>query len=291
MAELIMKGAPVAKKICAETGAISEKLTKKGITPCLAILRVGERDEDISYERSAAKRCGSVGIDVRSAVLPAGADEETVIKAVHSLNDDAGVHGVLIMLPLPDGIDSRRVCDALAPEKDVDGITSAAMADLYEGRGELFAPCTACACMEMLRFYGVDVSGKRAAVIGRSVVIGRPVSMLLLRDNATVTLCHRHTENLPDITREADIVIAAAGEKWLVEPDWLGEGQIVLDVGTNWDDKLQRLCGDVCPDGELRAAAFSPVPGGVGGVTTAVLARHVAAAAEKMIGIRPESAL
>lgn len=285
MAELIMKGAPVAKKMNEETGALSERLLEKGITPCLAILRVGERDEDISYERSAAKRCGSVGIDVKSVVLPEEADEETVIGAVRGLNADERVHGVLIMLPLPNGIDSRKVCDALTPEKDVDGITSAAMADLYEGRGELFAPCTACACMEMLKYYGIDAAGKRATVIGRSVVIGRPVSMLLLRENATVTLCHRHTENLPDMTWEADIVIAAAGEKWLVEPDWLRAGQIILDVGTNWDDELGRLCGDVRPEGESLAAAFSPVPGGVGGVTTAVLASHVAQAAKKINGI------
>lgn len=281
MAELIMKGAPAAKKLCAQTSGQVEKLAEKGIKPCLAVLRVGSREEDVSYERSAAKRCEGVGIKLKSVVLPADADEEQVKAAIRQLNDDDSVHGVLIMLPLPEGMNTRSVCDTLSPEKDVDGITSSAMADLYEGRGELFAPCTACACMEMLDYYGIAPAGKRAVIVGRSIVIGRPVSMLLLRENATVTLCHRWTENLAEITREADIVIAAAGEKWLVTRDWLSAGQVILDVGTNWDEELQKLCGDVCPECEEAAYAFTPVPGGVGAVTTAVLAAHVAEAAEK----------
>lgn len=282
MAELIMKGAAAAETLCAETAGLAARLSGRGVSPCLAVLRVGERDEDISYERSAAKRCGSVGISVRSVLLPADADEGAVKAAIEELNRDRLVHGILLMLPLPAGMDTRAVCDTLSPQKDVDGVSSAAMADLYEGRGRFFAPCTAQACMELLHHYGVDVSGRRAVVIGRSIVIGRPVSMLLLRENATVTLCHRHTENLPEIIREADIVIAAAGEKWLVEPEWLRPGQVVLDVGTNWDEELGRLCGDVSPEGESLVSAFSPVPGGVGAVTTAVLARHVAQAAEML---------
>ncbi len=281
MAELIMKGAPVANTLCAETAERAAKLIARGITPCLAVLRVGEREEDISYERSAARRCESVGVKVRSVALPADADETAVKDAIEKLNRDELVHGILLMLPLPAPMDTRVVCDTLSPEKDIDGVSSAAMADLYEGRGVLFAPCTAQACMELLRHYGVDVSGRRAVIIGRSLVIGRPVSMLLLRENATVTLCHRHTENLPEITREADIVIAAAGEKWLVRPEWLSTGQVVLDVGTNWDEELGRLCGDVSPMADSIVGAFSPVPGGVGAVTTAVLARHVVQAAEK----------
>lgn len=283
MAELIMKGAPVAKKISKQISERVEKLAEKGIVPCLAVLRVGSREEDISYERSAAKRCESAGIRIKSVVLPEDADEERMKAAIRSLNSDVSVHGVLIMLPLPESMNTRAVCDTLAPEKDVDGITSTAMADLYEGRGELFAPCTACACMEMLEYYGIVPAGKRAVIVGRSIVIGRPVSMLLLRENATVTLCHRWTENLPEITREADIVIAAAGGKHLITPDWLRPGQVILDVGTNWDEELQRLCGDVCPECETSAYAFSPVPGGVGAVTTAVLAAHVAEAAERYI--------
>lgn len=281
MAELILKGAPAARELCEKTKEKVVRLAERGIVPCLAVLRIGQREEDISYERSAAKRCESVGIRVKSVVLPADTDEESVKAAIRALNGDREVHAVLIMLPLPEGMNTRAVCDTLLPEKDIDGISSRAMADLYEGRGELFAPCTACACMELLRYYGLNVSGRRAAVIGRSIVIGRPVSMLLLRDNATVTLCHRLTENLPEITREADIVLAAAGEKHLIRPEWLREGQIILDVGTNWDEKEQRLCGDVSPECAERAAAFSPVPGGIGAVTTAVLAAHTAEAAER----------
>lgn len=283
MAELIMKGAPAAKKLCAKISEQVERLAEKRIRPCLAVLRVGGREEDISYERSAAKRCEDVGIKTKSVVLPEDADEELIKAAIRSLNNDDSVHGVLIMLPLPEGMNTRAVCDTLAPEKDVDGITSSAMAALYEGRGELFAPCTACACMEMLAYYGIAPAGKRAVIVGRSIVIGRPVSMLLLRENATVTLCHRWTENLPEITREADIVIAAAGEKRLITPEWLSSGQVILDVGTNWDEKLQRLCGDVCPECEDTVFAFSPVPAGVGAVTAAVLAAHVVEAAERCV--------
>lgn len=281
MAELLLKGAPVARELCEKTKQKTERLAERGVVPCLAILRIGQREEDISYERSAAKRCESVGIRVKSVVLPQETDEESVKTAIRALNEDKAIHAVLLLLPLPEGMDTRAVCDTLSPEKDIDGISSRSMADLYEGRGELFAPCTACACMEMLRYYGIGVSGRRVAVIGRSIVIGRPVSMLLLRDNATVTLCHRLTENLPEITREADIVLAAAGEKYLVQPEWLREGQILLDVGTNWDEREQRLCGDVSPDCAGKAAAFSPVPGGIGAVTTAVLAAHTAEAAER----------
>lgn len=282
MAELIMKGAPAAGMLCAETAERAARLAERGIIPCLAVLRVGEREEDTAYERSAARRCESVGVKLKSVALPSTADEAEVRAAIEELNRDRLVHGVLLMLPLPAQMDTRAVCDALAPEKDIDGVSSAAMADLYEGRGELFAPCTAQACMELLRYYGVEVSGKRAVIIGRSLVIGRPVSMLLLREDATVTLCHRHTEKLPEITREADIVIAAAGEKRLVKPEWLRLGQVVLDVGTNWDEELGRLCGDVSDEAESLVGAISPVPGGVGAVTTAVLARHVVQAAERL---------
>lgn len=283
MAELIMTGAPAVKELCAETAARAAALREKGVKPCLAVLRLGEREEDVSYERSAAKRCKSVGVEVKSVVLPWSCGEESIIAAIESLNTDSLVHAVLVMLPLPEGINTRAVRDTLAPQKDVDGISSAAMADLYEGEGELFAPCTARACMELLSHYGIAVSGKRAVVIGRSIVIGRPVSMLLLRENATVTLCHRHTENLPELVREADIVIAAAGEKHLITPDWLRPGQVILDAGINWDEESGQICGDVSPECESLAYAFSPVPGGLGGVTTAVLARHVVEAAEKSI--------
>ena len=281
MAELILKGAPAAKSLCEHTAERVLRLKAAGVQPCLAVLRVGERDEDISYERSAAKRCEGVGIAVKRVVLPLSCREEDVIAAIEALNADESVHAVLIMLPLPEGMNARRVCDTLAPEKDIDGISSFAMADLYEGRGELFAPCTACACMELLDYYGISPAGKRAVVIGRSIVIGRPVSMLLLRENATVTLCHHLTENLPEVTRQADIVIAAAGQQYLVTGDYLRPGQIVLDVGTNWDEEQQRLCGDVRPECAELVSAMTPVPGGIGAVTTAVLASHVALAAEK----------
>ena len=280
MAELILRGANVARGLCEKTAERVRALSGKNIVPCLAVLRIGSREEDISYERSAAKRCDALGIKVMSVVLPPDTDEASVKAAIIKLNEDSSVHAVLIMLPLPENMDTRSVCDTLAPEKDIDGVSSKAMADLYEGRGRYFAPCTACACMELMKYYGISPSGKRAAVIGRSIVVGRPAAMLLLRENATVTLCHRQTENLPEITREADIILAAAGEMGLIKPDWVKAGQVLVDVGTNWDEQSQRLRGDAMPECENIVSAFSPVPGGVGAVTTAVLAAHTVEAAE-----------
>ena len=289
MAELILRGASVARVLCDKTAERVRALSEKGIVPCLALLRIGSREEDISYERSAQKRCESLGIRVVSVVLPPDVDEEGVKAAIRKLNGDNSVHAVLIMLPLPENMDSRAVCDTLAPEKDIDGVSSRAMADLYEGRGELFAPCTACACMELMNYYGITPAGKRAVVIGRSIVVGRPAAMLLLRENATVTLCHRQTERLSELTREADIVLAAAGEKGLIRPEWLSPGQTLIDIGTNWDEKTQRLCGDAVPECEKTVRAFSPVPGGVGAVTTAVLAAHTVEAAEKSFRFQVET--
>ena len=280
---IIMSGAPVAADICGKLKTRCEALSARGVRPCLAILRVGERAGDLSYEKGAMKRCASVGIEVRSIALPDMVSREELLSAVESLNADSSVHGVLIMRPLPRHLDEREICDTLEPFKDVDGITTGSLAAVYSGSGAGFAPCTAQAAIELLKYYGIQIAGRRATVIGRSLVIGRPVSMLLMRENATVTICHTGTADVPAITREADIVIAAAGQIKTVTAQNLSGRQAVVDVGINVDAESGKLCGDVDYEGALEhVCAISPVPGGVGAVTTSVLAEHVVQSAERI---------
>ncbi|MBR4475017.1 MAG: bifunctional 5,10-methylenetetrahydrofolate dehydrogenase/5,10-methenyltetrahydrofolate cyclohydrolase [Oscillospiraceae bacterium] len=277
-----LKGAPVAAAITEDLVLRTEKLKEKGIVPCLAILRVGERESDLSYERGALKRCEKTGIAVKQFILPEDTTQEDLMAAISEMNRDRAIHGCLMLRPLPKTLDEKAACAALEPKKDVDGITAGSMAMIYSGNGAGFAPCTAQSCMEMLHYYGVDVSGRRAAVIGRSLVIGRPAAMLLMQENATVTVCHTRTRNMPEIVREAEIVIVAAGKAEAIGAEYFREGQTVLDVGINWSEEKQKLVGDVdFAAAEPVVRAISPVPGGVGSVTTAVLCKHVIEAAEK----------
>ena len=277
-----LKGAPVAAAITEDLVLRTEKLKEKGIVPCLAILRVGERESDLSYERGALKRCEKTGIAVKQFILPEDTTQEELMAAISEMNRDRAIHGCLMLRPLPKTLDEKAACAALDPKKDVDGITAGSMAMIYSGNGAGFAPCTAQSCMEMLHYYGVDVSGRRAAVIGRSLVIGRPAAMLLMQENATVTICHTRTRNMPEIVREAEIVIVAAGKAEAIGAGYFREGQTVLDVGINWSEEKQKLVGDVdFAAAEPVVRAISPVPGGVGSVTTAVLCKHVIEAAEQ----------
>lgn len=281
MAE-ILKGAPVAAALTEELSRRAEALRLKGVTPCLAIVRLGGRDDDLAYERAAMKRCAAIDIAVRQVILPEDAETEAVLSAIRVINEDDAVHSCLIMRPLPRGVDEAAVCAALTPRKDADGVTPGAMAAVYEGRGG--APCTAEACLTLLRHYGVALDGKRAVVVGRSAVIGRPAAMLLLRENATVTICHSRTADLPAIVREADIVIAALGRAEALGAECFRSGQTVVDVGIHYSQAKGRMVGDVDFDAAAPIVdAITPVPGGVGAVTTAVLCRHVIEAAEKAI--------
>ena len=283
MAE-VLKGMPVAKAISEELKARSEALQAKGVTPTLAIFRVGERDDDLSYERGAMKRAEQTGVAVRNVVLPADVDSETFFKALDDLNHDKTVHGILMFRPLPKQLDGEKARQMLAPEKDVDGCTDGSLAGVFANAKVGFPPCTAQAAMEILKFYGIDPKGKKAAVIGRSLVIGRPVAMMLMHANATVTICHTRTVDVPSITKEADIVIAASGQMESVGAEYLSAGQTVIDVGIGWNEAKGKLCGDVkFEEAEPVVAAITPVPGGVGSVTTAVLCKHVIEAAERTL--------
>lgn len=282
MAE-ILKGAPVTAALCAAAAADVADLKAKGVVPTLAILRVGEREDDLSYERGAEKRCGEAGVAVRKVVLPETVDQARLMEELEALNVDSGVHGILVFRPLPTHLDEEAVRQALDPEKDVDGITDISLAGVFTGAGTGFAPCTAQACLEILDHYGVEIQGKTAVVIGRSLVVGRPVSMLLLHRHATVTICHTRTTDVAAVAREADIVLVAAGKMETVTGDYFSPGQVVIDVGIHWNEARQKLCGDVAfSEAEPVVSAITPVPGGVGGVTTAVLVRHVVEAAKRI---------
>ncbi len=282
MSAEILRGKPVADKISEKVAEEILHLNQIGQYPKLAIIRVGEKPDDIAYERSAVKRCGMVGMRCENIILPGDISEQELITEIEKLNNDRTVHGVLLLRPLPKSINESFVIEHLATEKDVDGITSGAMAGVYSGSGKGFPPCTARACIEILDYYNIQADGKRAAVIGRSAVIGKPVSMLLLGKNATVTICHTHTHDMKSVCREADIVIAAAGRSKMITSDYFSGEQVVIDVGINVDAS-GNMTGDVDSDGvQNNVRALTPVPGGVGSVTTAVLCLQTLEAAKKL---------
>jgi methylenetetrahydrofolate dehydrogenase (NADP+)/methenyltetrahydrofolate cyclohydrolase len=275
----ILKGTEVVEALDAVTAEGVEALKAKGTEPTLAVLRVGERGDDISYERGVAKRAEKVGVAVRNIVLPSDVEQDELIQAVKGLNADSTVHGVLMFRPLPSSLDENTVRNTLNPAKDIDGITDLSLAGVLAGVNTGYAPCTPSACMEILEHFGIDIRGKNAVVIGRSLVVGKPVAMMLLGRNATVTVCHSQTKGLSAVVRSADIVIACVGRAHMLGTDYLSPGQVVIDVGINVTDN-GTLIGDV--DFEAArdiVAAITTVPGGVGTVTTSVLVKHVVEAA------------
>jgi len=279
MAE-ILKGADVVKALNDKMIADVKVLSEMGLSPTLAILRVGERPDDVSYERNATKRCETVGVAVKNILLPVDVTQDILMQNVEALNNDDDIHGVLIFRPLPKHLDEAAVCAALKPEKDIDGITEGSLAGVFTGSGKGFAPCTAQACMEILDHYKIDCKGKRTVVIGRSLVVGKPVAIMLMSRHATVTVCHTRTIDMPSVARNAEILIVAAGQMEGLTKEYFSPGQVVIDVGINWNDEKGKLCGDVkFDDAEPIVAALTPVPGGVGTVTTSVLVSHVVKAA------------
>ena len=284
MAEL-WKGAPAAAALTEQLIPRAQALWERGIVPTLAIIRVGERPEDLSYERGAMKRCEKVGVAVRQFLLTAVSSQADLMDVIEEVNRDQSIHGCLLFRPLPRHMDEQAACAALDPAKDVDGITPGSLAAVFAGSGAGYPPCTAQACLELLDHYGYELKGKRAVVVGRSLVIGKPASMLLLGRHATVTICHTRTADLPAECRRADVLIAAAGKAGVVGASCLSPGQVVIDVGINAGEDGS-LVGDVdFTAAEPVVTAITPVPGGVGAVTTSVLARHVIEAAEKAAGI------
>ena len=280
----ILRGKAVADALTAQMKKDVEELKAAGVTPTLCIFRVGERPDDLSYERGAVKRAGIAGIEVRNVILPADVSQEEFDQEFRKVNEDENIHGILLFRPLPKHLDNEKARQMLNPAKDIDGCTDLSLAGVFTNTKAGFPPCTAQAAMEILHYYGIPVKGKKAAVIGRSLVVGRPVAMMLMHENATVVNCHTRTVDVPSITREADILITASGQLHSVTKEYTNPHQVVIDVGINWDEARGGISGDVAfEDVEPNVAAITPVPGGVGSVTTCVLIGHVVEAAKRAL--------
>ncbi len=278
---MLLRGAEVVSALNERIQAEVTALKMRGVVPTLAILRVGEKPDDLAYERGAMKRAETVGIAIRQIGLPETVPQEALLTEIAQINADDTIHGCLMLRPLPKHIDDLIVREALLPEKDIDGITEGSLAGVFAGTKRGFPPCTAQACMEILAHYSIDPAGKNAVVIGRSLVIGKPVAMMLLQQNASVTICHTKTKDMPSVTRRAEILIVATGKPGVVGADYVSAGQTVLDVGINFTTD-----GKMTGDADFSAVepivgAITPVPGGVGTVTTSVLMAHVVEAARR----------
>ncbi|MBS6462625.1 MAG: bifunctional 5,10-methylenetetrahydrofolate dehydrogenase/5,10-methenyltetrahydrofolate cyclohydrolase [Ruminococcus sp.] len=269
-----LRGAPVARAIMDKTAGEITRLAQAGIMPKLAVFRVGSREDDIAYERSIIKRFSAVGAAAEVMALSEDAMQEELEAAVRRAADDESVHGILVFSPLPKKFNAGRIRMLIPAEKDVDGMTDASLAGVFRGDKNAFAPCTAQAVVEILRYYGMEnLAGKRVTVVGRSTVVGKPLAMLLLGMNATVTVCHTKTADTAAECRRADVVIACAGQARMVTDEYMSAGQTIIDVGINADG--DGICGDVdYAAAQSIVAAATPVPGGVGAVTTAVLLSH-----------------
>lgn len=269
-----LRGAPVARAIMDKTAGEITRLAQAGIIPKLAVFRVGSREDDIAYERSIIKRFSAAGAAVEVMALSEDATQEELEAAVRRAADDESVHGILVFSPLPKKFNAGRIRMLIPAEKDVDGMTDASLAGVFRGDKNAFAPCTAQAVVEILRYYGMEnLAGKRVTVVGRSTVVGKPLAVLLLGMNATVTVCHTKTADTAAECRRADVVIACAGQARMVTDEYMSAGQTIIDVGINADG--DGICGDVdYATAQSIVAAATPVPGGVGAVTTAVLLSH-----------------
>lgn len=274
---VVLKGADV---VAAMNEKMQEELQEFGNSiPHLAIVRVGERPDDIAYERGAVKRVTGIGLKCSNFVFPETISHEEFVSEFKKVNEDNEIDGILLLRPLPKQIDEKAIEALIDPEKDIDGISPINLAKVFAGDDTGYAPCTAEAVMEMLDYAKVDLTGKRVTVVGRSLVVGKPLSMLLIKKNATVTICHTRTKEMESTCKNAEILIAAAGKAKMVDVSYVGKDATVIDVGINMDEN-NKLCGDVDFETITETAAMAtPVPGGVGTVTTSVLAKHLMKAA------------
>ncbi len=280
---MVLKGVEVARAI--NERIVDEMAGLDNIKPHLAIIRVGEKGDDIAYERGAVKKMEKVNFRCTSNVYPEDISNEDFLKAFDEINNNEDVDGILLLKPLPKHIDEAEVLRRIDPVKDLDGISSINMAKVYSGDDTGYAPCTAEAVLEMLKFAKVDLTGKRVTVVGRSLVIGKPVAMLLMKENATVTICHTRTADMKAECKRAEVLVAAAGVANMIDESYVSDGAVVMDVGINVNEE-GKLCGDVdFANVEGKASIITPVPGGVGSVTTSVLALHLLKAAKLRRGI------
>ena len=273
---MLLKGKPVADAINLRSKDLCDELKRKALKPCLAIFRIGEKDSDLSYERGILKRCDEVGVKAIINVFKQDVSTEEFYEALDKANSDDNIHGILVFRPLPERFDDDQLRNHINPDKDIDGCSDMSLASIFVNKKTGFAPCTAQAVIEILDHYQIDISGKNVVVIGRSLVIGKPVAALLLNRNATVTVCHSKTENIKEIASKADILICASGKMESINAEYTNSKQSVIDVGISWNEKKQKLCGDVdFDDVNDKVENITPVPRGVGSVTSSVLINHV----------------
>ena len=285
-----LTGKEVAQAIKEECKLRIQGLQKEHVVPKLAILRLGDRADDINYENSILKNADSLGIICQRVVLPESCLQKELEDVLDRLSSDQNIHGILLFCPLPKQIDTKKALHHLQPKKDIDGLTYGNYAHVYAGDKEGFAPCTPSAVIALLDFYNISVAGKNILIIGRSLVVGKPLAMLLLEKNATVTIAHSKTEHLIDLCQRADILCAAIGRANFIDESFVREGQIIIDIGVNQDpDKENAVCGDVnLAKVQDKVAKITPVPRGVGSVTTSILLRNTIIAAERMLAKEKE---
>ena len=280
----ILYGVDVAKAINQRSKEGIAYCLEKGVQPTLVVLRVGAREDDLAYERGIIKKCETLDIQVKHVVLDENVDKDEFYKKLDDLNADSSVHGILMFRPLPKHLDNEMARKKLNPAKDVDGCTDGSLVGVFTNTDTGFAPCTAQAAIEILDYYGIEIKGKNVAVLGRSLVVGKPVSMLLTNRNATVTICHTKTVNTKEITKKSDIIIACTGQMESLDASYFSEGQTIIDVGISWNNQKNKLCGDVLFESvEPIVANITPVPKGVGSVTTSILINHVVEACKRTL--------
>lgn len=278
-----LSGKPVSDELQEDLGRRIEACRSRGVDPAMLLIRVGEREDDLSYERTILKRCEKLGITVVQKVFPEACTQEEVVACIRENNSNSAIHGIMMFRPLPKYLDEQKVIRAIDYRKDIDSVTRLSMAGIYADDPHVFPPCTAEAVMRILDHYAIPLEGKRAVIVGRSQVIGKPAAMLLMKRNATITVCHSRTRDLRQVVREAEIVVAAIGRPEMLDGSYFSEGQTIIDVGIHFREDGS-MCGDVkYEEAEPLAAAITPVPGGVGSVTTSVLLEHVVRAAENVV--------
>lgn len=277
-----LTGKPVAEHLRADIKARVAALNERNIVPAITIIRVGNKEDDVFYERSILKNCSLLGIQGSVVEFPEDVSPEELISTIENANDDDNIHGIMMFRPLPDHLNEKEVVEKINPDKDIDGMTPANLEKIFEGVGGGFSPCTPKAAIEMLKYYNIPLQGANVLVAGRSLVVGKPLAMLLLKENATVTICHSRTKNMESIASRADLVVAAIGRAKFMDEGFFTESSIVIDVGVNYDEN-GKICGDVDYDKVFgRVKALTPPTGGLGTITTTILLDQAVKACEMM---------
>lgn len=286
MSAILLDGVAAAAQVREELKPRVQRLREAGVVPNLSVVIIGDDPASHTYVRMKAKACRSIGIESQTYALPHDTTQQEAEELIARLNGDGNVHGILLQHPVPKHLDEIRLLNCLSPEKDVDGISPASLGALVAGTAK-FVSCTPLGIVELLDRYNIPIEGQRAVVVGRSIILGKPLALLLLQRNATVTVCHTRTRNLAAVTREADILVAACGRAELITGDMIRPGAVVVDAGYNRVEGRSGDVGDVHFESASQVAShITPVPGGVGPMTIAMLLSNTVHAAEARLGIQ-----